>query len=89
MAMNNEQKRSLSYARAVMDYESDKQINASALKWQAIALKYNKGFTAKKTFLISMDDDIVFSPLLGIMHCADFCTIILFSQDQDSEVAKT
>ena len=100
-AMNDEQTRRLIYARAVMDYEFEKQINAGALKWQMVALKYNKGFTVKKTFLIGVDNDIVFPPLPDGMHadgcqlqrkfekiCGEYRNIILFRQKQDREVAK-
>ena len=36
-AVNDEQTRRLIYAREVMDYEFEKQINASASKWQMVA----------------------------------------------------
>ena len=60
-----------------------------------------EGFTAKKTFLIGMDKDIVISPLPDEMHadssqlqrkfekfCGEFRIIILFRQKQDQEVGK-
>ena len=67
-AMIVEQTRRLICARAVMDYEFETQINASASKWQMVALKYNQGFTAKKTFLTGMDNDIVFPSLPDETH---------------------
>ena len=47
-AMNDEQARRLISARAVMDYEFEKQINASSSKWQMVALKYNKKFKSNQ-----------------------------------------
>ena len=47
-AMNDEQASRLISARAVMDYEFEKQINASSSKWQMVALKYNKKFKSNQ-----------------------------------------
>ena len=106
--MDDEQTRSLIFTKhskssdgQLTDYEFEKQINASASKWQMVGFKFNKGLKAKKTFFVGMDNDKVFPPLPDEIHadssqsqwkleklCSDYSVIILFRQDQDQETAE-
>ena len=62
-SMEDDLSRRLIYARAVMDYEFEKCINAAVSKWEMVAEIFNKGFIAKKSILSSVDADIEFPAL--------------------------
>jgi hypothetical protein len=66
--MSEEGVKRLIYARMMMDPEFEKNINSSNSKWEMVANKFNKGFTASKAKLYGADQDVVFNQLPKSEH---------------------
>ena len=99
--MNDELNRRLIYARAMIDHEFEKQINAHTAKWAMVSELFNKGFTAPKKKLVDSDVDITFAALPDAEHCdadrlqqrwdkisKEYRDLVLMQQSVDQQVCK-
>ena len=53
--MNDELNRRLIYARAMIDHEFEKQINAHTAKWAMVLETFNKGLIVPRKKLVDTD----------------------------------
>jgi hypothetical protein len=89
------------FARAVMDPEFEKCINAANSKWDMVAETFKICFVAKKSLLACVDEDITLPALLDIEKVAgltlqrkwekitkDYRELMLLGQSVEMEVMR-